>query len=146
MKKILFATLCILVFASFCYAAADEVVGGQTRAKSDFVSGDSYITYVYVSDSADASDLPTHIVTADVNVWVGVHAGMTQTYFRHYMITDSAGTLVDYDMVSGDWSADTFHNLGLPFTLPIGDYTFTFVAAGGTSGMAVADQVRFSVR
>ena len=151
MKKILFAMLCILVFASFCYAAAGEVVeedgisAGDMRATSNFTPGDSYMYHSFVSDSSDPT-VPTNIVENNTRVNIGLHAGITQTYHRHYIISDAAGTMVDYTLVSTVLTAGTDYTTFVTFSLPPGDYTFTFAAGGSVSGIAVADQVRFSVR
>ena len=70
----------------------------------------------------------------------------TQVYYRHYLITDSAGTVVYYDMFSGSLTGLNYATLWIDVSLPAGDYTFTGVVAGDYSGIMVTDQVRFSVR
>lgn len=146
MKKILISILCILAFASICFANDVETVSGA-RTTQDFVAGDPYIVYSYVTDSGDPDNIPARVVTNNPELRVSFHSHFTQLYTRHYIVSDETGTMVYYNgaNVTTVNAGDVFNGSVTP-SLANGDYVFTFVAAGETNGMAVGDQFHFSVR
>jgi len=73
-------------------------------------------------------------------------AHRTQTYYRHYLVTDTAGTVVFYGFFSSSLAGLTYHTFNLQQSLNNGDYVFTMVIAGDLDGILVSDQFHFSVR
>jgi hypothetical protein len=146
MKKILFSLLCILVLTSLCYATTEEISSQSVRTASEYAAGDIFFYHAYVYESGDADAIAQNIIFGTpVLVWQ-FWVPTTQTYYRHYIITDSTGTMVFYNVFSGSLTGSTIATITLSPSLPTGDYTWTGVVAGATSGMAVTHQVRFSVR
>jgi hypothetical protein len=147
MKKILIAILCIFAFASVCFAQGVETVSAD-RAATDWSSGDVFVGYNYVYNMSNPDKTPSRIIVGDFAFTWKVWIPTTQTYYRHYIVTDPTGTMVYYfkttapALSSGDYATMTLANI----SLPDGDYTMTAVIAGAVSGMAVSDPVHFSVR
>jgi hypothetical protein len=72
---------------------------------------------------------------------------MTQIWYRYYIVTDTAGTMVYFNNANADSVTGGTQFFGqVSPSLGVGEYIFTFVAAGDVDGMVVSDQFPFSVR
>jgi hypothetical protein len=147
MKKIFISLLCVLAFASICFANDVETVSGA-RTTQDFVGSDPFIFYSYVYDSGDsATQTPAKEVTNNPVLRVSFWSHLTQIWHRYYIVTDPAGTMVFFDNSnSSSLSGGTQFFGAVTPSLGVGDYIFTFVSAGAVDGLVVSDQFSFSVR
>jgi hypothetical protein len=145
----LLAIICILAFASACFAQTGETVEAMSvdRAASEWAVGDLYFLYTYVYASGDVNKKPARIIVGNWNFVWNVWTPKTQIYWRHYIVSDPTGTIVSYAPYSGSMTGGQYNEItyGGP-SLPDGDYTFTVVVAGEESDMAISDPFKFSVR
>ena len=143
----LYLTACLLSLPALAIAD-DQIAPLQTRHARQYDDAQLAIASVFVCDAnaVPPCETPTRLIYGKPRFTIEFWSPMTQDYYRHYVVTDSAGTVVYYNLFSGSLPGDSIQKTWLDIVLPDGDYTFTAVIAGGVSGMAVTDQLRFSVR
>ena len=150
MKKGLVAVLCILAFASVCFAETVETVevANVDRTASEYVPGDLFPLDSFIFDWSDVTDTPTRIVIGgDAAYRWTFWTPTSQVYWRHYLVSDPTGTVKYYHVTSSSLTGNQYNTVTLaPINLPDGDYIMTAVVAGAVSGQGISDPIRFSVR
>ncbi len=133
----------VLVFSSVSFAGPELKVSAGLKAKTfdDLSFDQAHMCSSSSSDCFVAEKVTFVTPVLHITFFSPIDQGST----IHWIISDSAGTLVTYNFTTPFLAAgsNTFE-LGQP--LPIGDYVFTSIVVGNTSGAIISDQYRFSVR
>lgn len=144
MKKLLLVS--ILFFFGVGAASAGETVTKMERQALDFAASETFMLSSYVCDSSDVNCiLATTGVPNNPVLHVVFYAPTEQSYWRHYIVSDMAGTVVLYAPFNGVLTPGAYI-FNLAISLPPGEYFFAFVGAGTVGGMAISHEYAFGVR
>lgn len=151
-KKVLLSVLLMLFAVSFGYSG-EEIISQGLISTDDFAPpGDAVFDRAHmcsqtVSD-ADCAIPETYTLEQEqpkfhLLFW----APNSQNYNRHYLVTDSAGTLVSYELFSGFLASDWHTLTYVPDAfIPVGDYNFYVIFQGTGNGKAAVKSYFFAVR
>ena len=154
MKKNVYLIICLsfafcLLSSAGLVKAEERVAPLQTRHMKQYDDAQMFITKAYVCDiSADPGcEISAKLIYGKPAIRIVYWSPISQEYYRHYIISDAAGTVVFYDLSSSLIASPYYHTITYTGPdLPAGVYTFTAVIAGGIDGMAMTDQMEFTVR
>ncbi|HXX58943.1 MAG TPA: hypothetical protein VEI96_13160 [Thermodesulfovibrionales bacterium] len=146
MKKfysLIFSVFFVLIFSSVSLAGLNLNVGSGMKTKS---FNDLSFDQAHICSSSSTDCFAPEKVTFETPVLhISFFSPVVQGCTIHWIVSDPAGTFVDYIPTSNSLSfgSNTFE---IPEPLPVGDYVFTAIVVGDVSGQIISDQYRFSVR
>ena len=144
-KRSFLAVFLFLVLASVGFAGEETIVHDGTLTAQTHSSSDAFVYRSHICESTSSDcDVPDKYVFGTPKLRVRFWAPATQGYARHYIITDSQGTMVGYQYFYSSMSSG-WNDLALDYALPNGDYEFIFISAGDDGRTAVSDPYKFSV-
>lgn len=153
-KKILAAFILILFFVSAGFAGqGKEVVisegllsQGDPSVENFTSSSDAMFDRAHMCSTTDSDcSIPRSYTTGQPKFHMRFWAPASQDYTRHYLIADSAGTLLHYyvttSYISSGWGTRSYE----PPSMSSGDYIYTVIWQG-TDGRAAIKSYNFAVR
>ncbi len=151
-KKIIFLLAAVLFVVSVCYADGERIIPDGKLSIDSFTSPDDAIFDRAHMCSASVSDadcaIPEAYTIEQPKFHLRFWAPDSQNYNRHYLITDSAGTLVYYALFNSfiffGWNTITYEPSNAFFGN--GDYNFYVIYQGTTTGGAALKSSFFAVR
>ncbi len=151
-KKVFLAVLLTLFVVSSGYAGEEKIISEGKISADNFTSiGDAMFDRAHmcsqsVSDFDCAIPESYTLLPDQPKFHLRFWAPASQSYNRHYLITDSAGTLVSYDFFSGFLPFSWNERVYVPSSFfGICDYTF-YVVYQGNDGRAAVKSSFFAVR
>lgn len=105
---------------------------------------DVFFDFAHTCQVAAADCLPDNLVSNPFAVYIKVFVPSTQSYTRHYIVTDIQGAMVGYGTATGTLTG--INHLFLSVSLTPGKlYRFIAIVAGADGETAVSDPYTFKV-
>lgn len=146
MKKLLLVLFILLVPGLSSGGEEIDVMGETaTPTHGDSALPDVFFFLAHTCETATTDCLPDNLVSNPFAVYLKVWAPSTQSYTRHYIVTDTEGALVGYASATGVLTIGTNH-LSVTFSLTAGKvYRFIGIVAGADGKAGVSDPYTFKV-
>lgn len=149
-KKAFLVVLLTLFVVSVGYAGEEIISEGKISTDDFAPPGDATFDRAHMcSDIVSNADcaIPETFTFQQPKFHLRFWSPNSQNYKRHYLITDSAGTLVSYELFTGFLASDWHTLTYVPEDfIDIGDYNFYVIFQGTGNGKAAVKSYFFAVR
>lgn len=145
MKKLL-AVLCMMLVPSVASSGGEMDVEhiAPSAAHRDSALPDIFFDFAHTCQSAAADCLPDNLVSNPFSAYIKVFVPSTQSYTRHYIVTDIQGAMVGYGTATSTLTGT--NHLSFSFSLTSGKlYRFIAIVVGADGETAVSDPYTFKV-